>query len=219
MTVIMFLLIIIIQITQAAQRVSWNEYNSQSICGDKIYDPYSEECDGVTGCGPDCRCLVGYTPDNLGNCTMDCVFGDKCINGCTKPNVCEICDTTKGYTQDCKNCQEDYMWYGVNNCSKIQKRNILSCKSFFDRVNLTRNGQFNYFFVINEFGNKTFEKTIRYDAIKNVNFITIAYCSPFVRLGTSYTYGYWFKLQLTVGKKYVIELDRQWTEGNYFSHS
>jgi hypothetical protein len=96
------------------EQVSYEEFEKDSICGDGIYDKFTEECDSVPGCGNNCVCKEGYTSDGNGNCLMECIFGDRCLSGCRAPNMCEFCDVTKGYTRDCQNWQSFFLKFKTN---------------------------------------------------------------------------------------------------------
>ena len=109
--------------------------SGDGVCGDNQISIYNEECDNSEGCGSDCFCMTGYTLNKTSHfCLKDCVYGDQCIYGCTEPNKCEKCNTTK-YTEDCQSCQEGYMWLGEGNCVEITNTTQYpkyTCQQFFD---------------------------------------------------------------------------------------
>ena len=130
---LIFFILFSIQVTIAGTIVDYDKYNAEANCGDGIYDEFTEECDGTTGCGNDRLCKDGYKADNKGNCVVECVYGKACYSGCTAPNFCEICNISMGYNHDCQGCADGYMWNGVGNCVPIPS-NKITCGSFFESI-------------------------------------------------------------------------------------
>jgi len=63
------------------------QIDCQLVCGNGVLDSAAgEDCDGGSGCGPDCKCLVGTIPDG----ELYCV--DSCGNG--QIDAGEECDST-----------------------------------------------------------------------------------------------------------------------------
>ena len=207
---ILFLFLFIINCYSIIDKVSYEEFTKDSICGDGIFDKYTEECDGVRGCNSKCECQKGYKSDGKGNCIIDCIFGDKCLSGCREPNICELCDTTKGYTKDCQQCKDDYIWYGSKNCSSVEGLAIESCASFFKQFETYNQTQHLDKFYIDMAKYYDFNTTVR-TSRNYANYMVIARCSPFVDVVKPYTFGSWFKINFEPGHRVAIELKERLT--------
>ncbi|EAL46614.1 protein tyrosine kinase domain-containing protein [Entamoeba histolytica] len=214
----MLFITILILILVNAQQVSEAEFDKEPICGDGIWDSFTEQCDGSNGCGKDCVCKKGYTPDKKGNCIMSCMFGKNCINGCTKPDVCMLCDEKNGYTRDCTGCQPGYMWFGEGNCSIYDASNIQGCRKFIDESNnlTTELGLSENPFIINLDQKRVDNKPLSYKVIipelpVERRKLQLTLCSRFVDPTRPYTYGVWVQLNSDKGAKVNIEINKRYT--------
>ncbi|ELP93878.1 serine-threonine protein kinase, putative [Entamoeba invadens IP1] len=194
--------------------VSEDEFNREIICGDKKWDSYNEECDGTPNCTEDCLCKDGYTPDHKGGCIISCMYGDACKTGCLLPDVCEICDTEKGYTSDCQGCDDDHMWYGEGLCKKVNpETDVLGCGDFFESAQykaLTDEEKKSYEIDLGSLieGGSVTVKTL------NSTQLFINRCSRYVHPTKPYTYGQYLKIKLpeSSASTYVsIELEKRYS--------
>ncbi|EDR29389.1 serine-threonine protein kinase, putative [Entamoeba dispar SAW760] len=199
-----------------AQQVTEDEFNQVSICGDGIWDSFTEECDNVEGCGNNCLCEKGYKPDKKGNCIMSCMYGDGCLNGCYKPDMCSLCNTTR-YTKDCTGCQPGYMWFGEGNCLPYDVSTVQTCRNFInDSDNLTAElGLETNPFRINLNKVKVSGETIIYKVdIPELPIerrkLQLTHCSRYVDPIRPYTYGVWIELIHDKEAKVAIELDKKY---------
>ncbi|EDR25790.1 serine-threonine protein kinase, putative [Entamoeba dispar SAW760] len=191
-----------------SQEVKQEEFENEGKCGDGIWDWFSEECDGTSGCGKDCLCKKGYTANGNGTCVMSCMFGDGCIGGCTEPDVCDECNTTKGYTEDCQGCQEGYMWFGEGICQPYTSHSMHTCFSFlnFTRYQTAGLGVAFPFDIL--IGNNQKEIIAKIPNIPaQFQSLSISRCSRFVDMMKPYTYGYWFNITFEKASKIMIEVE------------
>lgn len=195
MSNIFFLLSFILSISQA-EKVTTELYNSLSICGDSVFEPFSEECDGTEGCTPECVCDHGYTPDGNGNCIIDCRFQENCIYGCIEPDICEICDVNNGYTHDCQGCANEYIWEGYGVCRKFDMNTTQSCLNF-----LSNYSNYTTSFESLTEENPTLSTTLKVPTDGSQLPLIIARCSKHVNPASPITYGFWYELRFKEGDK------------------
>ncbi|ELP88389.1 serine-threonine protein kinase, putative [Entamoeba invadens IP1] len=182
------------------------EYNMKGLCGDNVVDIYSEECDGTEGCTEDCLCSDGYTVKAQGGCELLCAYNSNCLTGCLKPDMCEICNTTVGYTSDCQSCQEDYIWFGVGQCKSITEETIDTCGTFMNR----HSDNPNFTISINA---ATFNGSLIIDQpALDVQYLSINKCTRSVDRRKPYTYGYWFKLVSDTTRKLFVQVDEIYSQ-------
>ena len=63
------------------------DFGDDSVCGDGVFDSLNEECDGTPHCDATCHCEKGYTAEENGTCTISCIYGKACVNGCFLPDM------------------------------------------------------------------------------------------------------------------------------------
>ncbi|ELP90695.1 serine-threonine protein kinase, putative [Entamoeba invadens IP1] len=195
-----------LMITVRSTDVTEVEYYMKSVCGDGLVDLYSEECDGTEGCTEDCLCGDGYTVKATGGCESSCVFDANCLTGCTKPDYCEICNTTAGYTSDCQSCQDDYVWFGVGRCKSFKEETIDTCSDFF----LRNSANPNFTISINA---ATFNGSIYINQpTLEEQHLSINKCTREVDQQKPYTYGYWFKLTSDSRRVIFIQVEKEYTQ-------
>ena len=200
--------------------VDYETYSKEAPCGDFIWDEFTEECDGTTGCGEDCLCMDGYTATGDGNCTMSCVYGNACYSGCTAPDFCEICNVKMGYTADCQGCAEGYLWNGVDNCVEIP-RITTSCGAYFDSIEQNLKDPNSQYYqnalklkqkcVHDIVSDEPYSISIPKDEMTKFPVMTYARCSPYINPSMPLTYGQWFQLNFEDETRVAIEIDQQWT--------
>ncbi|GAB1225178.1 hypothetical protein ENUP19_0246G0002 [Entamoeba nuttalli] len=214
MVMILCLLTIFVGIN--AEEVSKKEYEIISVCGDGIWDSFSEECDGIQGCGSDCQCEKGYSSDGKGNCIMSCMYGDGCLSGCYKPDKCSSCDTRR-YKKDCTECQPGYMWFGEGNCSKYDVSTIQSCRSFInesEQLSRELGLTYNPFKVLVKKRNtsQTVTYTMKVPELPvSKRRLQLTHCSRYIDPSRPYTYGVWVEITSEELTEVVIGLDKQYS--------
>ncbi|EMD42521.1 protein tyrosine kinase domain containing protein [Entamoeba histolytica KU27] len=204
-----YLFILFILFTKS-RLVNESEFYLESKCGDGLWDQFSEECDGGIGCNSKCICEEGYLSDGKGKCIMSCVYGKACLNGCNKPDICDHCDTSLGYKEDCSGCEDEFMYFGKKQCGKYNDKNIESCSEFFQRMELQNISSFS--FILN--GNKKNIENGKKNVIHHLKNVKLEYssCSYNVEENKPYTYGIWIKVLSTINEWVLVEIDEKYHE-------
>ncbi|ELP88967.1 serine-threonine protein kinase, putative [Entamoeba invadens IP1] len=196
--------------------------NFDENCGNGLFDAKTEECDRVDGCGSDCLCSIGYTADGDGHCVPKCMYGSACINGCYKPDKCERCNESMGYTSDCSECLKDYMWFGEGKCLPYNATELISCGDFFTQTDafFAALGKTNVFRIrFGDTGNLDENGKVVLDLSQDVltqfqstfNKLAINRCTRFVNPTKPYTYGTWFEVLADENGYVHIETDKKYT--------
>ncbi|ELP94182.1 serine-threonine protein kinase, putative, partial [Entamoeba invadens IP1] len=150
-------------------------------------------------------CPQGYFINTNGGCSPECIFGKKCINGCSEPNVCDECDTSFNITKNCLRCAEGFVWNGAGNCMQIPY--ITQCTEF-----LKNNQKFTYKVT----KDSNFEiKVSPQDVV-----FSETWCSKVVPIYQPFTYGVWLQFQTSDQEELMVSIfDKSCKESSHLFFS
>ncbi|KAL7713493.1 Serine-threonine protein kinase [Entamoeba marina] len=183
--------------------VNETEFLRDIVCGDGVWDSFNEECDSSDNCGSDCLCELGFTADGNGNCVMQCMYGDSCSSSCLLPDICEVCNTSNGYTSDCQGCLDGYMWYGEGNCQPIDVNTVNSCGEFMEALTADEELMYKFDLSTDDYSGGV-EITIP-------DTLFINRCSRHVHPTKPYTYGAYLEILSNTSRYVAIEVESQYT--------